>query len=109
MSVLCCTFCAFSHVFHVATLFPFIPTQSIFLPNLPHLPEKVAAEDEAEHEDEEADAQHNDIHIEREVIDLRRHAAVVFKALTTQTTQASWQEELIINSKTLIFLLFTFP
>ena len=62
--------------------------------NLPsHLPEKVAAEDEAEHEDEEADAQHNDIHIEREVIDVRRHAAVVFRALRTQTTQASWQEE----------------
>lgn len=100
MSVLCCTFCAFPHIFHRATFLPF--TQSIFLPNLPHLPEKVAAEDEAEHEDEEADAQHNDIHIEREVIDLRRHAAVVFKALTTQT-QASWQEELIINSKTWFF------
>ena len=57
-------------------------------------PEKVATEDEAEHEDEEADAQHNDIDIEREVIDLRRHAAVVFRALRTQTTQASWQEEI---------------
>lgn len=47
------------------------------IPGVLHLPEKVAAEDEAEHEDEEADAQHNDIDIEREVIDVRRHAAVV--------------------------------
>lgn len=58
-----------------------------------HLPEKVAAEDEAEHEDKEADAQHNDIHIEREVIDVRRHAAVLFRAMKTQTTQASCQEK----------------
>lgn len=56
-----------------------------------HLPEKVAAEDEAEHEDKEADAQHNDVHIEREVIDVRRHAAEVFRALRTQSTQASCQ------------------
>lgn len=52
-------------------------------------PEKVAAEDEAEHKDEEADAQHNDIHIEWEVVDVRRHAAVVFRAMRAQTTQAS--------------------
>lgn len=68
----------------------------IFLTYIPgfhsHLPEKVAAEDEAEHKDKEADAQHNDIHIEREVIDVRRHAAEVFRALRTQTTQASCQE-----------------
>lgn len=56
-------------------------------------PEKVAAEDEAEHEDEEADAQHDDVHVEREVVDVRRHAVVVFRALTTQTTKASCQEE----------------
>lgn len=54
-------------------------------------PEKVAAEDEAEHKDEEADAQHNDIHIEWEVVDVRRHAAVVFRAMRAQTTQASCQ------------------
>lgn len=59
-----------------------------------HLPEQVAAEDKAEHEDKEADAQHNDIHIEWEVIDVRRHAAEVFRALRSQTTQASCQEEL---------------
>lgn len=47
------------------------------IPDVLHLPEKVAAEDEAEHEDKEADAQHNDIDIERKVIDVRRHAAVV--------------------------------
>lgn len=58
-----------------------------------YLPEKVAAEDEAEHEHKKADAQHDDIHIEREVIDLRRHAAVVFRAPRSRTTQASWQEE----------------
>lgn len=58
-----------------------------------HLPEKVAAKDEAEHEHKKADAQHDDIHIEREVIDLRRHAAVVFRAPRSRTTQASWQEE----------------
>lgn len=70
----------------------FSVTQFIFLPNPLYLPEKVAAEDEAEHEDEEADAQHNDIHIEWEVIYVRSHAAVVFRALSTQTTQASCQE-----------------
>lgn len=58
-----------------------------------HLPEKVAAEDEAEHEHKEADAQHNDIDIEWKVIDVRRHAAVVFRAPRSRTTQASWQEE----------------
>lgn len=58
-----------------------------------HLPEKVAAEDEAEHEDEEADAQHNDIHIEGEVVDVRRHAAVVFRALKTQTTKTPCRGE----------------
>lgn len=47
------------------------------IPDVLHLPEKVAAEDEAEHEDKEADAQHNDIDIERKVVDVRRHAAVV--------------------------------
>lgn len=62
---------------------------SHLFPGFSHLPEKVAAEDEAEHEDKQADAQHNDIHIEREVIDVRRHAAEVFRALRTQTTQAS--------------------
>lgn len=72
----------------------FLVTHSNTLPlNFLYLPEKVAAEDETEHEDEEADAQHNDIHIEREVIDVRRHAAVVFRTLRTQTTQASCQEE----------------
>lgn len=68
----------------------FTVTLSTFLPNLP---EKVAAEDEAQHKDKKADAQHNDVYVEREVIDVRRHAAVVFRALRTQTTQASWQEE----------------
>lgn len=34
-----------------------------------HPPEQVAAEDEAEHEDEEADAQHNHVDVEREVVD----------------------------------------
>lgn len=58
-----------------------------------HLPEKVAAEDETEHKDKEADAQHNDIHIEREVVDVRRHAAVVFRVLRTQTTQAPCKKE----------------
>lgn len=58
-----------------------------------HLPEKVAAEDEAQHEDEEADAQDDDIDVEREVVDVRRHAAVVFRAMETQTTKASCQEE----------------
>lgn len=62
---------------------------AIFCPHYLYLPEKVAAEDEAEHEDKEANAQHNDIDIEREVVDVRRHAAVVFRALRTQTTQAS--------------------
>lgn len=78
-----------------SSLSPQIFSHPVHLPPKPspHLPEKVAAEDEAEHEDKEADAQHNDIHIEREVIDVRRHAAVVFRALRTQTTQASWQEE----------------
>lgn len=57
------------------------------------LPEKVAAEDEAEHEDEEADAQDDDIDVEGEVVDVRRHAAVVFRAMKTQTTKASCQEE----------------
>lgn len=57
------------------------------IPSASDLPEKVAAEDEAEHEDEEADAQHNDVHIERQVVDVRRHSAVVFR---TQTTQAPW-------------------
>lgn len=55
----------------------------IVLQNLLHLPEKVAAEDEAEHEDEQADAQHNDVHVEWEVIDVRRHAAVEFRSLRT--------------------------
>lgn len=63
-----------------------------------HLPEKVAAEDEAEHEHKEADAQHNDIHIERKVIDVRRHAAVVFRAPRRRTAQASWQRELVEGS-----------
>lgn len=58
-----------------------------------HLPKKVAAEYEAEHEQKEADAQHGDIHVEGKVIDLRRHAAVVFRGARSWTTQASWKEE----------------
>lgn len=41
------------------------------------VPEHVAAEDEAEHEDKEADAQDDDVYVERQVEELLRgHLAV---------------------------------
>lgn len=34
------------------------------------LPEQIAAEDYAQHEDEHADAQYNDVHVERQTVDV---------------------------------------
>lgn len=34
------------------------------------LPEQIAAEDYTQHEDEHADAQYNDVHVERQTVDV---------------------------------------
>lgn len=40
-------------------------------------PEQVATEDDTEHEDEQADAQHDNVDVERQMVQIfRRHIAV---------------------------------
>lgn len=52
------------------------------------VPEQVAAKDEAEHEDEEANAQDDDIDVERQVEELFRcHLAVGVDVLQSKVTQ----------------------
>lgn len=42
-----------------------------------YAPEQVATEDDTEHKDEQADAQHDDVDVERQIVQLfRRHIAV---------------------------------
>lgn len=55
---------------------------------LPPVPEQVAAEDQAEHEDEEADAQDDDVDVYRQVEDgFRCHCAA------PQVAQALWEDD----------------
>ena len=57
------------------------------------VPEEVAAEDEAEHDDEEANAQDDDVEVERQVEELLgRHLAVEFGVLQSKVTQTPWEE-----------------
>lgn len=48
-----------------------------------HLPEQVAAEQEAEHEDEKTYAQNYDVDVQGEVVNVGRHCAVSLRALET--------------------------
>lgn len=58
-----------------------------------HVPEQVAAQDEAEHEDEEANAQDDDVDFERQMEELlRRHPAVRVSVLQHKVTHAVWGE-----------------
>lgn len=53
------------------------------------VPEQVAAEDEAEHEDEEANAQDDDVDVEGQVEEhFRCHSAVGVGVLQSKVTQA---------------------
>lgn len=54
-------------------------------------PEQVATEDDTEHKDEQADAQHDDVDVERKIVQLfRRHIAVW--ALQSYSTKAAYTQ-----------------
>lgn len=66
------------------------PAQELLLS---FVPKQVAAEDEAEHEDEEANAQDDDIDVERQVEELFGcHLAVGVDVLQSKVTQTPWEE-----------------
>ena len=92
-----CTVCTVVSVYQYFLPRHYYPSPlESFLKHFP-IPEQIAAKDEAEHEDEEANAQHNDVHIEREVVDVRRHVGAVLRVRvlleTPKTHLTSWEEE----------------